>query len=87
MAISAEIEANNIKIEALASARTRKEGHGEQVTQNVAAGVPGLLVWPLFFAMDFLGAASKMLKPLPPDPVRHQDSRFGDRSEERVELG
>jgi hypothetical protein len=28
------------------------------VTQNVAAGVVGLFIWPVWFAMDFQGAAS-----------------------------
>ena len=31
----------------------------EKVAQNVAAGVAGLVVWPLWFAMDFKGAADK----------------------------
>ena len=30
-----------------------------KVAQNVAAGVAGLVVWPLFFAMDFKSYASK----------------------------
>lgn len=28
-----------------------------KVAQNVAAGVAGLVVWPLFFAMDLQGTA------------------------------
>jgi hypothetical protein len=43
-AITAEIEANNQK--ELASEQ------GLKVGQNVAAGVVGLVVWPLLFAMD-----------------------------------
>ena len=51
--ISAEIQANNIKVQELANEE------GLKVGQNVAAGVAGLVVWPLLFAMDFKGAASK----------------------------
>jgi hypothetical protein len=51
--IVAEIEANNIKVKELA------DEEGLKVGQNVAAGVAGLVVWPLLFAMDFKGAASK----------------------------
>jgi hypothetical protein len=51
--ISAEIQANNIKVQELA------DEEGLKVGQNVAAGVAGLVVWPLLFAMDFKGAASK----------------------------
>ena len=32
---------------------------GSKVAQNVAAGVAGLFIWPLWFAMDFQGAATK----------------------------
>lgn len=53
MQITAEIQANNLKVATLA------EEEGLKVGQNVAAGVAGLVVWPLFFAMDFKGAASK----------------------------
>jgi hypothetical protein len=51
--ISAEIQANNIKVKELA------DEQGLKVAQNVAAGVAGVVVWPLWFAMDFKGAASK----------------------------
>src|SRR4249919_4369753 len=51
--ISAEIQANNVKVKELA------DEQGLKVAQNVAAGVAGLVVWPLWFAMDFKGAASK----------------------------
>ncbi len=51
--ISAEIQANNIKVKELA------DEQGLKVAQNVAAGVAGLVVWPLWFAMDFKGAAGK----------------------------
>ena len=51
--ITAEIEANNQKVSELASEQ------GLKVGQNVAAGVAGLVVWPLFFAMDFQDSASK----------------------------
>ena len=49
--IAAEIEANNQKVQQLADEK------GIKVAQNVAAGVGGLIVWPLFFAMDFKDAA------------------------------
>lgn len=49
--ITAEIEANNAKVKELADEK------GIKVAQNVAAGVAGLVVWPLLFAMDFKGAA------------------------------
>jgi hypothetical protein len=51
--ISAEIQANNIKVQELA------DEQGLKTAQNVAAGVAGLVIWPLWFAMDFKGAASK----------------------------
>ncbi len=51
--ITAEIQANNIRVQELA------DEQGLKVGQNVAAGVAGLVVWPLWFAMDFKGAASK----------------------------
>lgn len=50
--ISAEIQANNAKVQQLADEK------GMKVAQNVAAGVVGLIVWPMFFAMDTKGAAS-----------------------------
>jgi hypothetical protein len=52
-AITAEIEANNQKVTELASEQ------GLKIGQNVAAGVAGLVVWPLLFAMDFQDTASK----------------------------
>ena len=52
-AIEAEVQANNQKLQALGSEE------GAKVAQNVAAGVAGLFVWPLWFAMDFQGAAGK----------------------------
>lgn len=51
--IQAEIQANNIRVQELA------DEQGVKVGQNVAAGVAGLFIWPLLFAMDFKGAASK----------------------------
>ncbi len=51
--ISAEIEANNAKVRELADEK------GVKVAQNVAAGVAGLVVWPVLFAMDFKGAADQ----------------------------
>jgi hypothetical protein len=52
-AIQAEVLANNTKVQDLASES------GGKVTQNVAAGVAGLFIWPLWFAMDFQGATDK----------------------------
>ena len=49
--IYAEIQANNLRVQQLA------DEQGLKVAQNVAAGVAGL--WPLWFAMDFKGAADK----------------------------
>jgi hypothetical protein len=51
--LTAEIQANNIRVTELA------DEQGLKVGQNVAAGVAGIIVWPLLFAMDFKGAASK----------------------------
>ena len=52
-AINAEVQANNQKVIALSGEE------GAKVAQNVVAGVAGLIIWPLWFAMDFQGAASK----------------------------
>ena len=52
LALTAEINANNQRISELGSEQ------GSKVAQNVAAGVAGLVIWPLWFAMDFQGAAS-----------------------------
>jgi hypothetical protein len=49
--IHAEIEGNNTRAQALAG-----EQNG-RVAQNVAAGVVGVFVWPVLFAMDMKGAA------------------------------
>jgi hypothetical protein len=51
--IRAEIQANNTRAQDLASEE------GGKVAQNVAAGVVGLVIWPVWFGMDFKGAASK----------------------------
>jgi hypothetical protein len=51
--ITAEIQANNVRVQQLA------DEQGLKVGQNVAAGVAGLVIWPLWFAMDFKGAADK----------------------------
>lgn len=50
--ITAEIQANNSRAQALAGE------HTEKMVQNVAAGVVGLVIWPVWFAMDAKGAAS-----------------------------
>lgn len=49
--INAEIGANNIRAESLASEQ------GYKTAQNVAAGVVGIVIWPVWFAMDSKGAA------------------------------
>lgn len=51
--IRAEIEANNQKTKELA------DEQGLKTAQNVAAGVVGLVIWPVWFGMDFKGAAAK----------------------------
>ena len=56
--IIAEIKANNERIQDLA----REEGW--KVTQNVAAGVAGILIPVLWFGMDFQDAAGKEAKAL-----------------------
>lgn len=52
-AIEAEIVANNNTMQGLASEE------GAKVAQNVVAGVVGLFIWPVWFGMDFQGAAGK----------------------------
>ena len=51
--IGAEIQANNVKVKELA------DEQGLKVAQNVAAGVGGLVFFPIWFAMDAKGSASK----------------------------
>src|ERR1044072_1614189 len=48
-----EIEANNAKVKQLA------DEQGWKVAQNVGAGVVGLVIWPVWFGMDFKDAAGK----------------------------
>lgn len=48
------MDANNLKFKELADEQGLKTG------QNVAAGVVGLVVWPMWFAMDFKGAADTL---------------------------
>lgn len=57
-AINAEVQANNKKVTELGGEE------GAKVAQNVAAGVAGLIIWPLWFAMDFQGAAPKEIAAL-----------------------
>lgn len=52
-AITAEAQANTRRVQELGSEE------GGKVAQNIAAGVAGLFIWPLWFAMDFQGAAGK----------------------------
>lgn len=51
-AIAAEVKADDARIQELGAEQ------GAKTAQNVAAGVAGLFIWPLWFAMDFQGAAS-----------------------------
>ena len=51
--IRAEIEANNVKLKQLS------DEQGGKVAQNVAAGVAGIVIWPIWFGMDFKDAAGK----------------------------
>jgi len=51
--IRAEIEANNAKAAQLANEQ------GGKVAQNVAAGIGGVVIWPIWFGMDFKDAAGK----------------------------
>jgi hypothetical protein len=51
--IRAEIAANNAKAKELA------DEQGMKTAQNVAAGVVGIVIWPVWFGMDFKGAAAK----------------------------
>jgi len=52
-AIFVEVQTNNKKIQDLAGEQ------GGKVAQNVAAGLVGLLIWPVWFGMDFQGVAGK----------------------------
>ena len=52
-AIFAEVQANNKKVQDLAGEQ------GGKVAQNIAAGVVGLFIWPVWFGMDFQNAAGK----------------------------
>lgn len=58
IAVQAEIQANNTRVQQLA------DDQGIKVAQNVAAGVAGLVIWPLFFAMDLQGTASTEINAL-----------------------
>jgi hypothetical protein len=51
--VQAEIAANNNAIKDLSSES------GGKVAQNIAAGVAGLFIWPLWFAMDFQDAPGR----------------------------
>jgi len=51
--IRAEIEANNAKTKQLA------DEQGFKVAQNVGAGVVGVVLWPVWFGMDFKDAAGR----------------------------
>lgn len=50
--IRAEIEGNNQKAKQLA------DEQGMKTAQNVAAGVVGIVIWPVWFGMDTKGAAA-----------------------------
>ena len=50
--IMAEIKANNEELRALGREK------GWKMAQNITAGVVGIVVWPVWFGMDFKGAAA-----------------------------
>ena len=52
-AIIAEVQGNNQKISDLAGEQ------GVKVAQNVATGIAGVFIWPLWFGMDWQGTAGK----------------------------
>jgi outer membrane murein-binding lipoprotein Lpp len=52
-AITAEVQANNAKVQQLAADK------GMKTTQNVAAGVAGVFIPVLWFGMDFQDTADK----------------------------
>jgi uncharacterized protein YcfL len=52
-ALIAEVQANNVKVQELASEK------GMKTTQNVAAGVAGIFIPVLWFGMDFQGTQDK----------------------------
>jgi hypothetical protein len=56
--IIAEVEANNAKVQQLASDK------GLKTTQNVAAGVAGIFIPVLWFGMDWQGAEDKEIAAL-----------------------
>jgi hypothetical protein len=56
--IQAAAKVNNDRITDLATEQ------GWKVGQNVAAGVVGLVIWPVWFGMDFQDAAGKEAKSL-----------------------
>jgi hypothetical protein len=56
--IQAEIAANNRRVQSLANEQ------GWKTAQNVTAGVVGLVIWPVWFGMDFKGAAATEAKAL-----------------------
>jgi hypothetical protein len=58
LAILAEVQANNGKVQELAGEQ------GLKVAQNVAAGVAGFVVPILWFGMDFQGSATKEIQAL-----------------------
>jgi hypothetical protein len=57
-AIQAESSANAATISELDSEQ------GGKIAQNVVAGVAGLFIWPLWFALDLQGAATKEIAAL-----------------------
>jgi hypothetical protein len=70
--ILAEIQANNVYAQQLATE------NGAKVAQNVAAGVVGLVVWPVWFAMDAKGAAGTEM-----DALKARQQHFVSLAEQR----
>ena len=57
-ALIIEAQTNNQNLQELAG------DQGAKTAQNVAAGVVGLFIWPLWFAMDFQGTAGVEMQAL-----------------------
>jgi len=65
-AISAEVQANNKKIAELGSEE------GGKVAQNIAAGVIGIVIWPVWFGMASRGGwQGSRCPPISPTVPRH----------------
>ena len=67
--IRAEIEANNVQAQKFA------DENGVKIAQNAATGVIGVVIWPVWFAMDAKGAAAtKLAFQMTEHPTRRRES-------------